>query len=138
VFIAGTYTPFSVLLFAAHTTAIGMLSAFWGGAVWRRDESARADAPGWAGRAAVCFCASAWIAIFVLPDKIARQGGRDRSRPVHGRGVLYSVGASWVRGAEWPESWPNTFGPSRRVFPRFHAARRTFARTSDLTSCSFI
>src|SRR5262247_2921871 len=71
-FIAGTYTPFSLLLLP-HTTAIVILSIVWGGAILGVGmKLVTPNAPRWLS--APVYVALGWVAIFVLPE-IARGGG---------------------------------------------------------------
>src|SRR5215475_11677396 len=71
-FIAGTYTPFSVLLLP-HTTAIVILSIVWGGAILGVGmKLITPNAHRWLS--APVYVALGWVAIFVLPE-IARGGG---------------------------------------------------------------
>src|SRR5262245_10408838 len=72
VFIAGTYTPFSVLLLP-RPTAIIILSIVWGGAILGVGmKLITSNAPRWLS--APVYVALGWVAIFVLPE-IARGGG---------------------------------------------------------------
>jgi hemolysin III len=106
VFIAGTYTPFSVLLLP-HTTAIVILSVVWGGAVLGTAMNLiTPDAPRWL--AAPLYVGLGWVAIFVLPD-IARDGGLIAFALLLTGGVLYTVGAVSF-AMRWPNPWPQTFG----------------------------
>src|SRR5215510_16162233 len=66
VFIAGTYTPFSVLLLS-RTTAIVILSVVWGGAILGVGmKLVTPNAPRWLS--APIYLALGWVAVFVLPD----------------------------------------------------------------------
>ena len=131
VFIAGTYTPFSVLLLP-HTTAIVILSLVWGGAILGVAMNLiTPDAPRWL--AAPLYVALGWVAVFVLPD-IARKGGLTALVLLLSGGVLYTVGAACF-AMRWPDPWPKTFGHTSsstrsRCSPRF-------ASTSRSTSCCF-
>jgi hemolysin III len=114
VFIAGTYTPFSVLLLP-HTTAIVILSVVWGGAVLGVAMNLiTPDAPRWL--AAPLYIALGWVAIFVLPD-IARNGGVTALGLLLAGGVLYTVGAACF-AMRWPNPWPKAFG-HHEVFHAF-------------------
>jgi hemolysin III len=114
VFIAGTYTPFSVLLLS-HTTAIVILSVAWGGAVLGVAMNLiTPDAPRWL--AGPLYVGLGWVAIFVLPD-IARAGGVTALVLLVAGGVLYTVGAACF-AMRWPNPWPNTFG-HHEVFHAF-------------------
>ena len=106
VFIAGTYTPFSVLLLP-HTTAIVILSIVWGGAILGAGiKLITPNAPRWVS--APVYVALGWVAIFVLPD-IARGGGTAALVLLLAGGMLYTVGAVFY-ALRRPNPWPKTFG----------------------------
>jgi hemolysin III len=114
IFIAGTYTPFCVLLLP-HTTAIVILSVVWGGAVLGLAMNLiTPDAPPWI--AAPLYVALGWAAIFVLPQ-LARDGGMTALALLLAGGVLYTVGAACY-AMRRPNPWPKTFGHHEV----FHAA----------------
>jgi hemolysin III len=106
VFIAGTYTPFCVLLLPGRSAAI-MLFAVWSGAlagvalkmIWP-------TAPRWLG--VPLYIALGWAAVFLLPD-ILLHGGVTTLVLLAAGGVTYSVGAVFY-ASKWPNPWPNTFG----------------------------
>jgi hemolysin III len=106
VFIAGTYTPFSVLLLD-RTSAIVILSIVWGGAlagvglkmVW-------VNGPRWVS--APLYIALGWVAVFVLPQILDRAGVAALVLLIVG-GVAYSVGAIFY-ALRRPNPWPNIFG----------------------------
>jgi hemolysin III len=106
VFIAGTYTPFSVLLLS-HTTAIVILSIVWGGAILGVSmKLITPNAPRWLS--APVYVALGWVAIFVLPE-IARGGGMAALVLLRAGGMLYTVGAAFY-ALRRPNPWPKTFG----------------------------
>ena len=113
-FIAGTYTPFSLLLMP-RPTAIVVLSVVWGGALlgvalkmaWPR-------APRWLS--VPLYIALGWVAAFVLPDILHRGGVTPLVLMLAG-GVFYSVGALCY-AIKRPNPWPRTFGHHEI----FHAA----------------
>ena len=106
VFIAGTYTPFSVLLLP-HTTAIVILSIVWGGAILGVGmKLITPNAPRWLS--APIYVALGWVAIFVLPE-IARGGGTAALVLLLAGGMLYTVGAV-LYALRRPNPWPKTFG----------------------------
>jgi hemolysin III len=106
VFIAGTYTPFAVLLLspAAATT---ILAVVWGGAlagvalklVWP-------NAPRWVS--APLYIALGWVAIAVLPG-IHNNGGVTTLVLLVAGGAFYTVGAVFY-ALRRPNPWPNVFG----------------------------
>ena len=106
VFIAGTYTPFSVLLLP-HATAIVILSVVWGGAVLGVGMKViTPNAPRWLS--APVYVALGWVAVFVLPE-IARTAGVTALVLIITGGLLYTVGAVFY-ALRRPNPWPKTFG----------------------------
>jgi hemolysin III len=114
VFIAGTYTPFCVLLLPASTARV-LLAVVWGGALggvvlkmcWPR-------VPRWLG--VPLYVALGWTAVVVLPDILHRGGVTTLVLLIVG-GAVYSVGALFY-ALKWPNPWPRTFG----YHEFFHAA----------------
>ncbi|MER7333224.1 MULTISPECIES: hemolysin III family protein [unclassified Micromonospora] len=106
VFIAGTYTPFCVLLLEPRPSAI-MLSLVWGGAiagvalklVWPH-------APRWVS--APLYLALGWVSVAMLPD-ILHQGGVTALVLLIVGGAIYSVGAVFY-ALRRPNPWPTVFG----------------------------
>jgi hemolysin III len=106
VFIAGTYTPFSVLLLTG-STATTILVIVWGGAlvgvalklVWPH-------APRWLS--APLYIALGWVAIAVLPG-ILRNGGVTTLVLLVAGGAFYTVGAVFY-ALRKPNPWPQVFG----------------------------
>ena len=113
-FIAGTYTPFS-LLAMDRTTGYIVLGVVWGGAVagvalkllWPH-------APRWLG--VPIYLAVGWVAVFVLPQILHHAGVAALVLMLAG-GLLYSIGAVFY-ATRWPNPWPSTWG--HHEF--FHAA----------------
>lgn len=113
-FIAGTYTPFSLLLLD-RPTATWVLSVVWGGAIvgvvlkmaWPR-------APRWLS--VPLYILLGWTAAFVFPD-LWRGGGTAPLVLLLAGGVLYSAGAVCY-ALKRPNPWPRTFGHHEI----FHAA----------------
>jgi hemolysin III len=106
VFIAGTYTPFCLLLLPSGTAAI-LLAVVWTGAiagvalklVWPH-------APRWVS--APLYLGLGWAAVVVLPD-IGRAGGVTALVLLTVGGVAYSVGAFFY-ALRRPNPWPTVFG----------------------------
>jgi hemolysin III len=113
-FIAGTYTPFS-LLAMDHPTGYIVLGVVWGGAVagvglkllWPH-------APRWLG--VPIYIALGYVAVFVLPQLLHHAGLAAVVLLLVG-GLLYTIGAIFY-ATRWPNPWPTTFG--HHEF--FHAA----------------
>ncbi|MFC4000319.1 hemolysin III family protein [Prauserella oleivorans] len=105
-FIAGTYTPFTLLAMSQPTGYI-VLAVVWGGALagvalkmlWPR-------APRWLG--VPIYIALGWVAIFVLPE-LATNGGIAAMVLLLVGGVFYTVGSIFY-ATRWPDYWPRTFG----------------------------
>jgi hemolysin III len=106
VFIAGTYTPFAVLLLPPGPGAT-ILSIVWGGAllgvglklVWPH-------APRWVG--APLYVALGWVAVAVLPG-IHSGGGTATLVLIIAGGAFYTIGAVFY-ALRRPNPWPQVFG----------------------------
>ena len=106
IFIAGTYTPFCVLLLDPAKATI-FLSVVWGGAlggialkvIWP-------ELPRWIG--APLYLALGWVAVAIMPDILHRGGVTDLVLLAAG-GVAYSVGAVFY-AMRRPNPWPDVFG----------------------------
>ncbi|RJQ71701.1 hemolysin III family protein [Pseudonocardiaceae bacterium YIM PH 21723] len=106
VFIAGTYTPVSLLSLPEKTGYL-VLALVWGGAIagvalkliWPH-------APKWLG--VPIYIALGWVAVFVLPDILNGAGVAALVLIIVG-GALYTVGAIFY-ATKWPEPWPGVFG----------------------------
>jgi hemolysin III len=114
VFIAGTYTPMS-LLAMDRTTGYVVLAVIWGGALagvalkllWPH-------APRWLG--VPIYIGLGYTAVFVLPQ-LLHYGGLASLVLLLAGGLFYTVGAIFY-ATRWPNPWPKTFG--HHEF--FHAA----------------
>jgi hemolysin III len=106
VFIAGTYTPFCLLLLSTRSATI-LLSLVWFGAlagvavkmIWPH-------APRWVS--APLYLALGWVAVAVLPD-ILHTGGVAALVLLIAGGAAYSVGAVFY-ALRRPNPWPTVFG----------------------------
>jgi hemolysin III len=106
VFIAGTYTPFCVLLLDPPAATI-MLALIWGGALGGVAlKSVWPHLPRWAG--APLYLALGWAAVVILPD-ILHAGGVAALVLLAAGGVIYSVGAVFY-ALRRPNPWPTVFG----------------------------
>lgn len=106
VLIAGTYTPFALLVLDGGL-ATGILIAVWSGAaagivlklVW-------VDAPDWLS--AVLYVALGWIVVIALPDLLSGLG-LSGAALVGLAGLLYTLGAV-VYALQRPDPLPTVFG----------------------------
>jgi hemolysin III len=106
IFIAGTYTPFCVLLLSQSKATL-LLAIVWGGAlagvtlklIWP-------NLPRWVS--APLYIALGWVAVAVMPD-IAHRGGAAATVLLIVGGLAYSVGAVFY-ALRRPNPWPNVFG----------------------------
>jgi hemolysin III len=106
VLIAGTYTPFAMLLLQGSTRWL-LLTVVWGGAaigvvaltVFRSQSR-------WLFT--VLYLVLGWVALAVLPALIA-SGGTPLVALILLGGVFYSVGAV-VYARKWPDPFPRWFG----------------------------
>ena len=106
IFIAGTYTPFCVLLLSRGTATV-FLSLIWAGAlggvalkmIWPH-------LPRWVG--APLYLALGWGAVAILPEVLHR-GGVAVLVLIAAGGVMYSVGAVFY-ALRRPNPWPAVFG----------------------------
>jgi hemolysin III len=104
--IAGTYTPFGLLVLSG-TLAVVVLAVVWSGAllgmalnmVW-------IDAPKWFS--AIVYLSLGWVAVIAFPQLVSLLGATATSLLVLG-GVLYSAGAA-VYALRWPNPAPAVFG----------------------------
>jgi len=102
--IAGTYTPFSVLLLDDPTR---LLTLVWSWALAGVVlKVAWPKAPRWLSMP--LYIGLGWVAVFILPD-ILHRGGVAALVLLTVGGVAYSVGAMFY-ALRWPNPWPRTFG----------------------------
>ena len=106
IFIAGTYTPFCVLLLDPGSATV-MLALIWGGALGGVAlKSIWPHLPRWVG--APLYLALGWAAVAILPD-VLRAGGVAALVLLATGGVIYSVGAIFY-ALRRPNPWPAVFG----------------------------
>jgi hemolysin III len=105
-FIAGTYTPFTLLAMPPSTGWV-IFGIVWSGAVlgvglkllWPRS-------PRWLG--VPIYLGLGWVAVFVFPELLSRVGVAAFVLLLAG-GLAYTVGGI-LYAARWPNPWPSTFG----------------------------
>ena len=106
VLIAGTYTPFALLVL--HPAwRLPILAVAWGGALAATLRRLfRPHAPAWVA-AATCV-ALGWVSVIVMPQIVERIGLGPTSLLVAG-GIAYTVGAL-VYARRKPDPFPDSFG----------------------------
>jgi hemolysin III len=113
-FIAGTYTPFTLLAMSQPTGYV-VLGVVWGGAVLGVGlKLLWPHAPRWLGTPV--YIALGWVAVFVLPELLHHAGVAALVLILVG-GAFYTLGAVFY-ATRWPNPWPRVFG--HHEF--FHAA----------------
>ncbi|WBB78227.1 hemolysin III family protein [Micromonospora sp. WMMD882] len=106
VFIAGTYTPFCLLLLTDRAATV-MLVLVWGGALGGVAlKLVRPHAPRWVS--APLYLALGWAAVAIVPD-VLRAGGVTALVLLVVGGAIYSVGAVCY-ALRRPNPWPTVFG----------------------------
>ena len=106
IFIAGTNTPFCLLLLDPGKATV-FLSLIWIGALGGVAlKSIWPNLPRWAG--APLYLALGWGALAILPEVLHRGGVADLVLIATG-GVIYSVGAVFY-ALRRPNPWPTVFG----------------------------
>lgn len=104
--IAGTYTPFSVLLLPSEKTMV-ILAVVWGGALAGvTQQMIWPHAPRWLS--APLYLVLGWVAIVVLPD-LLRAGGVTLLVLLAAGGAVYTTGAVFY-ALRRPNPWPTVFG----------------------------
>jgi hemolysin III len=106
IFIAGTYTPITVLTLPTGPM-IGVLIAVWSGALLGvAVQTIWSAAPRWLS--APCYIALGWVAVFVMGDLLHNAGVAAFVLITVG-GVIYTLGAV-VYALKRPNPFPGTFG----------------------------
>ncbi|MFI5915390.1 hemolysin III family protein [Dactylosporangium sp. NPDC051541] len=107
VFIAGTYTPFSVLLLSG-TTRVAILTTVWAGAILGVASKQITAMSRHRWLSAPLYIALGWVAVAVLPD-ILHSGGVTALVLTLVGGGFYTVGAVFY-ALRKPNPWPTVFG----------------------------
>jgi hemolysin III len=106
IFIAGTYTPFCLLLLPGRAAGV-LLAVVWIGALGGvAMKVIRPHAPRWAS--APLYLGLGWVAVAVLPDILGRGGVTALVLLLVG-GAAYSAGAIFY-ALRRPDPWPTVFG----------------------------
>ncbi len=106
VLIAGTYTPFGLLVLSG-TLGVIILIAVWSAALaGAAFKLLWIDAPRWL--VAVTYVAAGWIAVIAMPELVARLGPGAVGALALG-GILYSAGAV-IYARQRPDPMPAVFG----------------------------
>jgi hemolysin III len=106
VLIAGSYTPFGLLVLHGTRGAVILIAAWSAAVAGALFKLVWIDAPGWL--IAAVYIATGWIAIVAIPELVDRLGLAAVAVVALG-GVLYSAGAviyAWKR----PDPSPSVFG----------------------------
>jgi hemolysin III len=106
VLIAGTYTPFGLLVLRGTVGTVILITAWsaaFGGAVFKL---VWIDAPSWLG--AATYISIGWIAVIALPELLERLGIAAVTALALG-GILYSVGGV-IYARKRPDPVPKVFG----------------------------
>jgi hemolysin III len=106
VFIAGTYTAFTVLEFHGPLRAVVLASAWVGATIGVVVELRYIHAPRWVS--AIAYLAVGWIGIIMVPEFFPALGVAPGVLLLVGAG-LYTIGAI-AYATTWPNPFPATFG----------------------------
>ena len=106
IFIAGTYTPFCVLLLAPGKATV-FLGLIWAGALGGVAlKTVWPHLPRWVG--APLYIALGWGALAILPEML-QTGGVTVLVLIAAGGIIYTVGAVFY-AMRRPNPWPTVFG----------------------------
>jgi hemolysin III len=106
VFIAGTYTPFCMLLLAPDKATTMLVTAWLGALAGVALKLVWPHAPRWLS--APLYVALGWAAVVILPD-ILHAGGVTALVLLVAGGAVYTVGAV-LYALRRPNPWPTVFG----------------------------
>lgn len=106
VFIAGTYTAFSLLAFEGTTRTVLLVVVWAGAALGVACKTVWIDAPRWLSVAA--YLVVGWAGVSVLPQLVPAVGVAPAVLVLVG-GALYTLGAASY-ATRWPDPFPRTFG----------------------------
>jgi hemolysin III len=106
VLIAGTYTPFALLLLHGTASTVILTIAWAGALAGITMRMLWITAPRWAVIGP--YLLVGWVALFVLPDFL-HAGGVAVFVLIASGGLIYTLGAV-VYATKWPNPWPKTFG----------------------------
>ena len=106
VLIAGSYTPFGLLVLHGTLGTVILIAAWSGALAGAVFKLVWIDAPGWLG--AATYVSLGWIALVALPELLDRLGVAAVAALVLG-GVLYSAGAV-IYAHQRPDPAPTVFG----------------------------
>ncbi len=105
VLIAGTYTPFCLLVLHGAAAIVVLVIVWTGAAVGIATKLYRVDLHVLSG---FLYLGLGWVAVIVFPALVRELSTTDLALMVGG-GLLYSVGAL-VLALHRPDPWPRTFG----------------------------
>jgi hemolysin III len=106
VFIAGTYTPFALLVLPESAGDIVLTVVWIGALVGVTLKAVWITAP--RQLSVPLYLALGWVAVFVFPD-LLRHGGVAAFVMLLAGGLVYTLGAV-VYAARWPDPAPSVFG----------------------------
>jgi hemolysin III len=106
VFIAGTYTAFSLTAFSGPARVVGLVTVWVGAALGILLNLVWIDAPRWL--TAVAYLGVGWVGLILIPQLFPALGVAAAVLVIVG-GALYSVGAL-AYATTWPNPFPATLG----------------------------
>jgi hemolysin III len=106
VLIAGSYTPFGLLVLHGPVAIVTVVAAWSAALAWAVFKLVWIDAPGWLG--ATIYILIGWISVIALPELVHRLGIAAVVALALG-GILYSVGGV-IYAKKRPDPVPRVFG----------------------------